>query len=166
MVNLEKYNSFWIALRTIPHKEKAVIRELELRDYEVVFPMFPKLLPSGKKTFRALISSYVFVKTDFKRLENLRYIPGSKGYLQIDCKPALVKDTEIEIMLKICGTLEIENNVKNFCCGDKIKILSGALAGYDGFIISKDRKNICINIGEGALRIVFKTDETVFELIK
>ncbi|MDD4150613.1 MAG: transcription termination/antitermination NusG family protein [Bacteroidales bacterium] len=166
MADLEKDNSFWIALRTIPHKEKSVIRELELRDYEITFPLISKLLPSGKKRFSPLISSYVFVKTDFKRLENLRYIPGSKGYLQTDYKPALVKDTEIEIMLKICGTLEIENDVHDFCCGDKIKILSGALTGYDGFIISKDRKNICIDICEGALRIVFKTNETVFELIR
>lgn len=166
MADIITENSFWIALRTAPHKEKAVVKELELRDYVVTLPMIAKILPSGKTRFRPLISSFVFVKTDMKHLENLRYIPRSKGYLQNSFKPAVVKDYEIEIMLKICGELEIQNDVCNFCCGDKIKILSGSLVGYDGFIISKDRKSICIDIGEGALRISFKTNDTVFELIR
>ena len=159
-------NDYWIALRTLPHKERFVICELEYREFEYLFPKIAVRIPGKKKRTKPLISSYIFVKADDNDLEKLRFIPGSKGFLKTDDRPAIVTDDEIELMLKICGEFDIDNDISEFKCGDKVKILSGSLAGYDGFVISTDRKKLSIDLCNGTFRVIFNINDTVFEIIK
>ncbi len=160
----DKYN--WYALRTIPHKEKYVSKELEIRSFESYLPYYRFYLDKNKYKEKLLISSYVFVKAMLKDFEKLHYIPGSKGLLYCDEKPGLITNDEIEILRQICGNSEYEPEICMSPLGQKVKILNGFLKGRIAYVCECKKNKIGIEFCDSNFIIWISPKDFVYEVLK
>jgi transcription antitermination factor NusG len=162
---MSKNRQYWLAIRTMPHKELLVLGELEIREFEVFLPMIVKVYLRGVKRTRPLISGYVMVLAGEADCERLRYIPGSKGLLMIESKPAIVTEKEIELLRLMIGEGDFDPQVGNFCKGDKVRVLTGPFMGCIGFVCKSEKNRIGIDLIGSIFRVWVKLDQTMFEKI-
>lgn len=156
----------WYALRTLPHKERYVSVELDIRGFEHYIPVYRFYFDKNKYKDKILISSYVFVKADEKQLGKLHYIPGSKGILMYDGKPAIVKDNEIDLLRKICGELDFDPELNTLIPGDRVKIINGVLKGQIARVCECQDKKLGIEIMNSNFTIWINSKGLIYELLK
>ena len=156
----------WYALRTIPHKERYVCKELDNRNIENYLPIYKKLVKRDRTKEKILISSYVFVRASYKEIYKLAYIPGSKGLLLYNAVPAVVLDSEIELLQIVCSEMDFHPEINNLAAGQKIKIINGTLKGYTARICECCNKKAGIEILNSSLTIWINIKDLIYEYIK
>ncbi len=164
IIDSTKYN--WYAIRTIPHKEKHVSKELEFRSFDWYLPYCKFYINKNDYKEKLLIRSYIFVKACNNDFEKLRFIPGSKGLLLYDNQPATVSEEEMEILQRICGESELEPEVNKYEPGAKVKILSGFLSGRTARICKCEKNKIGIELNQGNFIVWIKPNKILFEIIE
>jgi len=156
-------NHNWHALKTLPHKEKQVLCELETKNFTCYLPQICCLNASKKRYTRPLIRGYVMVRACWQNFEKLRYIRGSKGLLSINGKPGKITDKEMDFLKQVCGDASYKPEMENYRAGDTVKILSGALKGHTGVVTSKNRNKIGIDLCQGTFRVWIEAGNAIFE---
>jgi len=160
----QKYN--WYALRTLPHKEKYVLNELDYRNFESYLPCYKFYFDKNKFKEKLLITSYIFVRVSIKDFEKLRFIPGSKGILYYDSKPGIITDDEIEILRLICGQSELQPEISDLKPGQKVKILNSFLKGRIAHVCECKKDKIGIEFFESRFTIWISSKSFVYEILK
>ncbi len=132
--------SQWFAVYTTPRHEKAVARQLELRQLEAFLPLY-RSVHRWKNGCRVsveqpLFSSYVFVS--LQRGDYIRALqtPGVLSLVGRGREPAPLPTSEIE---SLRSGLPLRDFEPHSCliAGEKVRIHSGALAGMVGVLLRK-----------------------------
>ncbi|MBN2727955.1 MAG: transcription termination/antitermination NusG family protein [Bacteroidales bacterium] len=149
----------WNIIRSKPKKEQVLASAAMDLGFETYIPWIKSTIIRKEKILtvrKPLISGYVFIKeADNKQTEKLHYLPGSAGMLFFDNKPAKIEQSDIERMQHIITEGYDLTVVQTFSTGDKVRILSGVLAGNEGYIGSRTN-NQDLYIESGIANIWFR----------
>jgi len=134
----------WYVFYTCPRAEKVVRQELIYRGYEVFLPAYKTLSywknRQKKMIEKVLFPGYIFVYTEPYELYNISGTPKVVTYINCAGKPSVVPQKDIEaikMMLSLPEDITVETD---FYEGDRVKIMYGPLAGYEGILIEQKGK--------------------------
>ena len=145
----------WYVFRSKPHKEDQVESTLSATGIETYYPNV-KVKPVNPRCskIRPYFPGYMFIFADLEAigLTTLRWLPGAVGLLQFGDIPATVPEGFITELKK---RIEHINRVGGLIfdglkSGDQIRIISGALAGYeavfDARLSGQDRVRVLVDL--------------------
>jgi transcriptional antiterminator RfaH len=150
----------WYVLYTKSRTEKAVADKLKERGIEVYCPLVKtkrKWSDRMKTVEEPLFRSYCFVNLEEQQRAQVFGVPGIVRYLFWMNKPAVVRDSEIEIIRRMLK--ETDNNhiqVETFSASDRIKIKSGSFQDIEGNVMNQQGKTLQVFID--SLQMVIKVD--------
>jgi transcription antitermination factor NusG len=130
----------WYAVSTVPQNERAVVRNLELREVTSFLPTYETIRiwknRQKKKIVLPLFPTYLFVHIN--RNERIKVLQ-SPGVLRIvgnghDYVP--VQDSEVEFLRSACQGDRIEP-YRELVVGERVRIKSGAMQGIKGTLVRK-----------------------------
>jgi transcription antitermination factor NusG len=134
----------WWALYTRHQHEKAVADGLLAKGFEVFLPVYESARhwKDRKKTISIpLFSCYVFVRGGLNRRHQVVTTPGVYSILSCGGQVATIPETEIAAIQRIIsGSLRVEPH-PFLNCGDRVRVVRGALEGVAGILMRK--KSLC-----------------------
>ncbi|MCB0007652.1 MAG: hypothetical protein KDE04_14400 [Anaerolineales bacterium] len=134
--------SQWYALRTKPHKEQLVLRQLQSAEIEAYFPCLrvKPVNPRARK-IRPYFPGYMFVQLDLDEHGSnaLSWLPGSRGLVVFGDQPSVVPDNLItRLRQDVAAATQREwDATHNFRPGDRVRIVDGPFAGYEALFDKK-----------------------------
>lgn len=138
----------WYALYTKSRCEKKVREGLNKIGIEVFLPLIKELRQwkDRKKIIEVpLFKSYCFVKVDNKEYHRVFEIKGIVRYVWFNGKPAIIKESEIDLLKKlVTGDYKINILSSEIKEGDKVKVTDGPLSGYVGEVIKEKTKEVVL----------------------
>jgi len=136
----------WYAIYTKPRAEKKVFERLALSGFNAYLPLVTSIREWSdrkKKIVTPLISSYVFINSNYDELFNALAIQGTSGILRYLGKPAIIRDHEIENLKILMNDSEqftiLENNT--FEKGEDVEVIKGPFTGLVGQSVSIQGKH-------------------------
>ena len=159
----------WYVIHTTPRIERDIKQRLDAQAdvWETFLPMQKRLVTlAGKRLTRytPLIPGYLFVRTNLAFLRKFMPVKAPQCYLQLDAlreisRPMTIADAEMErfkfFTERTDGQLTLLHSpYSQFKNNDRVKILTGPFAGYEGFIreIKRDNKLI-FKVGNMAIAV-------------
>lgn len=139
----------WYVLYTKPRYEKKVTARLTELGMEAYCPMLStKHQWSDRKKIVStpLISSCIFIHSNENERGNVFQVPGAVRYLFWLGLPAIVKNTEIEVMqLWLQGEI-MDAKVEKLQTGDKYHVKEGLFKGKEGIVqeVTKNRLQLIL----------------------
>ena len=159
----------WFVFYTKPKAEFQVQNELSSMGYEVFLPLTKKMTVwknrQRKLTPHVLFPNYIFVRTSPCNLYSIVNIHGIKYFISCSEKPSVIPDKDIEVirtMINLNTDIIVETDFEN---GEKVRVVNGQLAGYDGIIERRNGKSR-FGIQIEALNKTILADITSFDLEK
>ncbi|WP_037321309.1 UpxY family transcription antiterminator [Salegentibacter sp. Hel_I_6] len=139
----------WFVLYTKPRTEKRVAEDLEKIGIKVYCPIITEVKQwkdRKKKLKTPLFKSYVFIKLEEKKRNQVFDVPGVVRYLFWLGKPAIVRNEEIEVIQKWLEGDKVEDaKIEHLSEGDKIVIKNG---------VFKDEAAIIREVGKRKMRLI------------
>jgi transcription antitermination factor NusG len=135
----------WYVLRSKPHKEAALYREVTARGYEAYYPTL-RVTPKNPRANRrqSFFPGYMFVNYDLEDvgISTFRWMPYSVGLVCFGgeaavVQPALIQSIRQHVEALNNGSL---NSVSKFKQGDRLQITNGPFTGF-GAIFDKTLTN-------------------------
>jgi transcription termination/antitermination protein NusG len=130
----------WYALYTRHQHEKTIAGYLSTCGFEAFLPLYDVVNQWKDRTKRVslpLFPSYIFLRGGMDRRVKILSTPGVYAIVGIANRPAPIPATEIEaIRLAVNSSLRLEPH-PFLCCGDRVRIRTGALAGVEGLLLRK-----------------------------
>lgn len=128
----------WYVFYLRPHTENRVGEVLIKLGYEVFLPVVPTIRIWKNRQKRRLLlplfPNYLFVYTYGHELYQIKHLPHVVYYLSSGGKPSIVSEKEIEGIRRVLG-LECPVTVeRKFFKGERVRIMTGPLAGYEGIL--------------------------------
>ncbi len=137
-------NKNWYVFYTAPRAEKVVCQELNRKGYEVFLPTVKSLRVwknrQKKWIEQVLFPSYIFVKTVNHKIYNIISISKIMTYIHVAGKPSIVPLKDINAIKQM---LSLDKDVSvqcGFSEGERVKIISGPLIGYEGILTKQKGK--------------------------
>lgn len=130
----------WFAAYTTPRHEKVVARQFDVRNVESFLPLY-RSVRRWKNGCRVAIDqplfpSYVFVRVRRREAVRVLQVPGVLSLVSTGREPAALPNSEIEALR--CGLPgRCFEPHPYLTTGEKVRVLSGALAGMIGVLIRK-----------------------------
>jgi len=162
----------WYAIYTKPRFEKKVLLLLENEGFEVYTPMIKTIRQWSdrkKKVIVPLIPSYVFIKIEELKLNNLLKYNGVVGILKYLKKPAVVKDYEINNLKIICESPDLieDTEVGNFKINETVQITGGPFTGlYGEYIKQKGKHKVLLHVASLGLIVTVHVPLSFVERLK
>lgn len=129
-------SAYWYALRSQPHKEDPLVRQLSARGIETFYPCIhvQPVNPRSRK-IRPYFPGYMFVHTDLADvgISTFQWMPYATGLVTFGGDPPAVPDNLITAITRRVGEInaaggEIFLNLKK---GETVQIDSGPFTGYE-----------------------------------
>ncbi|WP_293872243.1 UpxY family transcription antiterminator [Flavobacterium sp.] len=149
----------WYALYTKSRQEKKVVARLLQLNIEVYCPMIfqeRQWSDRKKKVEVPLLSSYVFVKLESKDREQVFQVSGVVRYLYWLGQPAIIKETEIELMQKWLKDKVVSFEVVGIQPGSLYEIPSGPFIGQKGIVDKVDKSQITLVLEQLGVKIILR----------
>ena len=128
----------WYVLYTKPRTERRVAERLKSLGITVFNPHITEIRQWSdrkKKVQVPLFKSYVFIKIEDSRRNEVFDIPGVVRYMYWLGKPALVRDSEIKLIKQWLEQDEVdEMEVQHLSEGDQITLKNGAFKNQEAII--------------------------------
>ena len=141
----------WYALYTKPRWEKKVAKDLQKIGVETYCPTITEVKQWSdrkKKVTSPLFKSYVFVRLPEKQRAKVFEVPGVVQYLFWLGKPAVIRDSEIEILEKWLQDEQVEDiEIGHLTPGEELTIAKGSFKGQEATISE---------VGNKRLRLILK----------
>lgn len=136
----------WHVVYTKPRHEKKVFDEFIFQKYNSYLPLIKQtsIWSDRKKSIeKPLFPSYVFVfLRNAKEYYRVLEVNGVVSFIRFNNQPAIVKESEIELIKKMIETSsQIELAQQDIKTGEKCRIQSGLLNGFECEVISINGKN-------------------------
>lgn len=135
----------WYVLYTYPRSEKVVNNALINKGYEVFLPLVRTLRiwrnRQKKWIDQVLFPGYIFVYSIQSQLYYITRVPKVVDCVRLAGKPSTIKIREIECIKKMISLDKELLVTTQFFEGEKVRIISGPLVGYDGTLINYKGKN-------------------------
>ncbi len=131
----------WHALYTRSRAEKKALQFAEEYGVDAYLPIirqYRKWSDRVKAVDVPLLPSYLFVKVSEKEYYDILNSPYIVCYITFEGKAAPIPETQINNLRLICGAKDVESiEVKqlDFKPGEKIRIMHGDFAGFEGEIV-------------------------------
>ena len=134
----------WHALYTRHQHEKLVQQILIEKGFETFLPLYQAIhqwKDRVRKLWLALFPSYVFIRGGLDRRLDIVTTTGFHSIVSDGEQPGVVTATEIEAIRQLVETrLPVEPH-PFLKVGDRMRVKSGPLAGFEGILVRK--KNQC-----------------------
>ena len=147
----------WYALYTESRQEKKVSARLLQLDIEVYCPLVIQVRQWSdrkKKVEVPLLPSYVFVKLEPNNRELVFQVSGVVRYLYWLGQPAIVKDTEIELMQKWLKDKVTSFEIVGIQPGAIYEIPSGPFIGQKGIVEKVNKSQITLVLEQLGVKII------------
>jgi transcription antitermination factor NusG len=158
----------WFIFYTYPKSEKVIKKELEKFNYQIYLPLqkVQRQWKDRKKTIEVpLFSNYIFVRTLRENIYHILDFPKIVKYVAFEGKPATLKERDLDFINTACS-YNLNISVSNLKKGEKIRIKSGVLKGYEGILIEHDgRKRFGLQLKEMNQIAFIDLNNTRFERI-
>ena len=134
----------WYVFYTAPRAEKMVQRELSTKGYEVFLPI-TKTMRTWRNRQRKIIDqvlfpSYIFVNTEESYLYKICQVPKVATFIHCGGKPSKINYKCIEGIKRMLNLDQEISTMSNFTEGEKVRIISGPLAGYEGVLLKQQSR--------------------------
>ena len=141
----------WYAIYTRAKAEKKVYEQLACSGYEAYLPLITTVRQWSdrkKKIKTPLISSYVFIKIEETKLNQVLSVYGAVRILKYLGKNAIVKDEEINDLKLLLDNSNIHLTKTNMLLkGDEVEVVKGPLTGLKAhYVKEKNKHKIFIKI--------------------
>jgi len=126
----------WYAIRSHPHQEDALARELEARNVEVFYPRLRvnPVNPRARKV-RPYFPGYLFVWADLSKTgaSFFQWLPYSVGLVSFSEQPPVVPDNLIQALKKRLSEIDAAGGetLDMLKPNQRVTIQSGPFAGYE-----------------------------------
>jgi transcription antitermination factor NusG len=161
----------WYALYTKPRWEKKVYGLLTERGMEAYCPLNKvrrKWSDRVKWVEEPLFKSYVFALVGEKELTNVRMVNGVVNFVYWLGKPAMVKDTEIEIIRKFMNDYtDVIASPINLQKNAKITIRQGAFMDKEATVVKVVHNKVQViieSIGFSLVAVIDKSNVAVKQM--
>lgn len=147
----------WYALYTVSRQEKKVAARLKQLDIEAYCPLVIQVRQWSdrkKKVEVPLMPSYVFVKLESHNRELVFQVSGIVRYLYWLGQPAVIKDSEIEIMQNWLQDKVVSFEVSGIEKGTLYEIPSGPFIGQKGIVEKVDKSQITLILEQLGVKII------------
>lgn len=129
----------WYALYTKPRAEKQVHQRLQEAEVETFLPLQKtiRIWSDRKKLIeKPLLSSYVFVKTNFRAFPVIYKTSGVVKFVSFEGQPVSIPQKQIDnLRLIINSDAEVEVTSEKFEPGDNVEVVNGSLIGLTGELV-------------------------------
>ena len=158
----------WYLIYTKPKQECVALENLERQEYEVYLPMLPvrrRLQGQHQLVLEPMFPRYLFV-----RLTNgednwspIRSTRGVANLVRFGVDAARVPDELINQLRERDATAKVESDVlRDFEPGKPVRIVAGALAGYEGIFSERSgerRALILLELASQYTRVKVSIDQ-------
>lgn len=156
----------WVAVYTRARAEKQLAEKIAARGYETYLPLHRQLhkWSDRKKWVEVpLFTSYVFVKITGKQVVPLREIDGVVYIVNFGNSRSIawIPQKEIDNLRRLMASEQdfVVKNSQQLRRGSKVKILSGALEGMEGVLVSDcEEGNFAVEVTSLSASIVWKLE--------
>jgi transcriptional antiterminator RfaH len=155
----------WYVLYTKPRNEKKAAERLTSRGFQVYCPVIRTMRQWSdrkKKVQLPMFPSYIFAHSDEKERPLLLYDPGVLNFVFWLGKPAVVRDAEMEAIMKIAETGdEIKVEGVRLEKGQQVTIPEGPFKGLIGKVDKLDSRKVIVFVEQLDCMVSFryKVDE-------
>lgn len=130
----------WYALHTRFQHEKSAARILDSRGFEVFLPLYSAVHVWKDRKMQVslpLFPCYLFLRGGLERRLDVVTAPGVLNWVGVGGRPAAIEHNEIEALRRA-----VENAVRMepheyLRTGDRVRVMSGPLAGVSGILVRK-----------------------------
>lgn len=139
----EACSDVWIAILVQTHCERRVAEQLEGLSFMTFVAQQEELHRWSdriKKVQRIVIPNIVFVKTQTKRLDELKRFSFVHGILRNPgvSQPAVIPEKQMEMLRFMLGQSDIpvslDGTIRKFSLGKKVRVVRGSLRGLEGTV--------------------------------
>ncbi len=135
-----EYPLAWHAVYTRHQHEKVTARLLADRGFHVFLPLYAathRWKDRVKKLSLPLFPSYVFLRGGLERRLEILSAPGVHSLVRSGDRVAVIPEGEIQAVLRIVETSAQAEPYPFLKCGDRVRVITGALAGLEGILVRK-----------------------------
>jgi transcriptional antiterminator RfaH len=147
----------WYALYTESRQEKKTAARLAQLGIEVYCPLIiqeRKWSDRKKKVEVPLLPSYVFVKLEPNNRELVFQVSGIVRYLYWLGQPAIIKDSEIEMLQKWLQDKIVSFEIVGIQPGSLYEIPSGPFIGQKGIVEKVDKSQITLILEQLGVKVI------------
>jgi transcriptional antiterminator RfaH len=143
-------NHPWLVTYSKPRQEKKLAERLANLGFEVYCPLVATMRQWSdrkKKVDVPLFPSYVFVKLNPERRQDIYWVPGFQGFVFWLGQPAVVRPVEIQAIEQFLGKVAHDSiEIKAFQPGQQVKITGGPLANLGGKVLHTKKNKVTLLI--------------------
>jgi transcription antitermination factor NusG len=158
----------WYVIYTSPNCEKKLlmqIRKLSLVAYLPLNEEIRQWSDRQKKVTVPLFKSYLFVCLDYAGIHTVRALPGFVDFIRFGGLPKVIPAKEIKLIKTVMAMNKyVETTSNRLIKGDRVKLLKGSLAGYEGTLCEDQYKTrVAVEISKLDMSLVLgiSTDQMV-----
>jgi transcription antitermination factor NusG len=155
----------WFAAYTTPRHEKAVVRQLQVRNLESFLPLYSSVSrwKNGCRVVvdRPLFPNYVFVRVRRRESVKVLQVPGVLSIVGAGREPSALPCSEIESLRAGLPQHHFEPH-SYLSGGEKVRITAGSLAGMIGILIRKKNQSrvvLTLDLIRQSVSVEVGTDE-------
>jgi len=162
-------NTHWYAVYTKPRWEKKVAETLAKHSIENYCPLNKVLRQwhdRKKIVHEPLFTSYVFVRVEEKRLNELRRITGVLNLVYWLQKPAVIRDEEIVMIKKFMNQytdVQLEKTLVSV--NDVVRVINGPLMEQEGNVLAVRNRTVRISLPSLGYIMVAEVERQNIEVI-
>lgn len=138
----------WYAVYTRPRWEKKVAETLSLLEIENYCPLNKVLRQwSDRKkiVYEPLFTSYVFVRINEKQYEQVRRVDGILNFVYWQGKPGVIKDKEINLIIRFLNDYErVKIEKIAIDVDDIVKVTDGPFMEHEGRVVGVKSNTISV----------------------
>lgn len=138
----------WFVMYTAPRAEKKVAQRLREKGTEVYLPLIEEVRQWSdrkKKIERPLFNGYLFVKTTKEKLWEALQVSGAVKFVNFSGEHATIQQKELDTIKRIIETgVAVQVDSEPIGSGEKVRILGGALEGFEGECVQKSNQDYFI----------------------
>jgi transcription antitermination factor NusG len=129
--------SVWCVLRSAPHRELHVCKQLDAYGIETYAPEFERgrTRPGSvrDKRRRWVFPGYVFFRppANLDDWQTIRWAPGVRGVLQVDGGPGALSDVVVDHLRRRIAEMSPDTATSGFKRGEPVVVERGPLAAVD-----------------------------------
>jgi len=154
----------WYVIYTKSRQEQAVATALDTMGIEVYCPMITEVRQWSdrkKKVTTPLIKSYVFVKLNESERDKVFEAPGAVQFLFWLGKPAIVKESEINILKTWLSEDEYSLELSSITPGDELIIAKGSFKGKEAQVVEVGKKRLKLILKSLGLVVNVKISQVI-----
>tara|TARA_B100001057_G_C22620139_1_gene860171 strand:- start:356 stop:829 length:474 start_codon:yes stop_codon:yes gene_type:complete len=149
----------WFVVYTRPHQELKVAERLTalgITNYCPTITIVRQYSDRKKKVVKPLLISYILVQLEDFQRKSIFSCPGIVRYLFFLGKPAVVHDSDINLMQDYLNGVYNDIRVSTLSVGESHTINEGPFSGVCGKVVQIDNKKVKLELASLRLTITLK----------